>query len=359
MPVEGTVVFSPAGVYDVSSVLGDISQDVGTLCTSARINPCARFKPTIYNSIGENMHQWKAMDGNCGLVPKKAADLASLPGLYDGNMNGWVYNRPGASNFKRITDFDGYDHGAKMASIFCAGEATTQETRFPVMLAEFASSDDTKRRSLRFSDIQSLSDGYLGVYGKSGTKEFYFTAAKKLSETTASTVEINWRNRAGTWKLYPIFCTQYKADGGNLPSGQNIYTVPMASPVTVEVEEISNILYVSGIATQKEGSTSVLTLGVVAHNGTNSARNFGTVYWQIKQDFGALQSGDKQGSITDFGTIAANSSARRSIEVTGCADFIKRGQAVIRVYSSASGVGGREFQIHFLAFETPTVRPLD
>ena len=359
MPVEGTVVFSPVGVYDVSSVLGDISQDVGTLCTSARINPCARFKPTIYNSIGENMHQWKAMDGNCGLVPKRAADLASLPGLYDGNMNGWVYNRPGASNFKRITDFDGYDHSARIAKLLCGEHATTQETKFPIVLAEYAGFDDTERRCLRFSDIQSLSDGYLGVYAKSGTTDFYFTAAQKLSESRSSTVEISWAGRAGTWTLYPIFCTKYKADRGPAPAQQDFYTVPMVSPTTVTVENISNVLYVTAFVSQKEGSSSVLKLSVFAVNGTTTAHSFGTVYWQIKKDFGTLQSGDKQGSITDFGSVAAKTTSTRSLEITGCADFIKRGHAVVRVYSTASGVDERESQFHFDSFEPPINRPLD
>lgn len=142
MSVNGTVIYAPVSVRDVSSVIGDISQDVGTLCTSSLINPCARYKPTIYNSVGENMHQWKAMDGNCGLVPKQAPDLASIPGLYDGKMNGWVYNRPGANDFKRLTDFIGYDHSARMAHAMCATNATTGETKFPIVLAEFAMADD-------------------------------------------------------------------------------------------------------------------------------------------------------------------------------------------------------------------------
>lgn len=120
MSVENGIVVLPVSVEDVASALGEGSRDVGTLATSDKINPWAKYKPNVVsgNPINTPSDWWKGTDGNCGFtIPviramTTAAGMKNLVPYYlnlDG-MNGWGYRQ--AAGMYRLLDFAGYNHAA-------------------------------------------------------------------------------------------------------------------------------------------------------------------------------------------------------------------------------------------------------
>ena len=49
--INGTKIVAPVGVEDPRRVLGEASTDIGTLCTSDKIDRWAKFKPYAVNQI--------------------------------------------------------------------------------------------------------------------------------------------------------------------------------------------------------------------------------------------------------------------------------------------------------------------
>lgn len=120
MAIENGIITSPISIEDVASALGEGSRDLGTLATSDKINPWAKFKPNIVsgNPINTPSDWWKGTDGNCGFrIPvvramTTAAGMKNLLPYYldlEG-MNGWGYRK--AAGMYRLLDFAGYNHAA-------------------------------------------------------------------------------------------------------------------------------------------------------------------------------------------------------------------------------------------------------
>lgn len=355
------IISAPLNTDDVKLTLGENSNDVGTLCMSKKINPCAKYKPvrggdqstTLRDSVTK---LWRAPDQNCGFAPYVVSKMADIPTAYTNanRLNGWIYLQPIADGFKRLTDFDGYDHNARMATANCAANAMTDETAFPVILT-----GPQNDRWIRFEDIKSIGDGYLGVYAVASSQTpFYVTSQKKISEGSSSgsggetaigvhTVPINWKDKAATWTLYPIFCTKPHAQGATDPAGQVIYTVPYISPLTVAVAKSTSARYVTGSITQVDGSTLILNLSAV--NTSINAINFGTVHWQLRMKKDENTSSDRKGT-WEVGSVAAHGSASTEITLRNCQVFINQSYAWLRVYSSntAAGIGSANIQVHFM-----------
>ncbi|MGN0309532.1 MAG: hypothetical protein ACI4C3_02935 [Bacteroides sp.] len=127
MSVSNGIISAPVSIEDVASCLGVGSYDLGTLCTSSRINKWARWKPVPYSKVAE-MTEKELMSVNYGLVPQKNTKLLEvLTGAKTFNSTGytfndllsanteWTYNKP--SSYYRLTDFlspiqsGGYNHG--------------------------------------------------------------------------------------------------------------------------------------------------------------------------------------------------------------------------------------------------------
>lgn len=103
-------------IGDVKTILGETSNDLGTLCKSSHINPMARFKPVEYNTWGvtgktSGSQYWKAYNGQCGIdIPKSYwtdADWAWDFRRFISNDVAWGREEPRTKY--RLLDFDGYN----------------------------------------------------------------------------------------------------------------------------------------------------------------------------------------------------------------------------------------------------------
>lgn len=102
-------VLMEASTGDIEKALGETSGDLGTLCTSSKINKWAKFKPIVFAQV-EPLTEAQFRSVNYGLTaPSQKTNVTST-------MNDtWAYTKPsGASSSPyRQTDFEHYSHNAK------------------------------------------------------------------------------------------------------------------------------------------------------------------------------------------------------------------------------------------------------
>lgn len=126
MSIKNGIITGPGiDPWEVSKVLGIRSGHVGTVCTSSRINPWAKYKPVNHPKIGLLTDKERA-EVQYGMtnIPLFGSqiDMASfvvtgkpLPLTFQDAGPGteyWVYELPPYNRHKRIADFDGYWHQA-------------------------------------------------------------------------------------------------------------------------------------------------------------------------------------------------------------------------------------------------------
>lgn len=106
---------APVNTDDIKAVLGETSDDVGTLCTSKKINKASKFKPIKYDTPAMLTDAQRAGDVESitkGIIYGVAfsAPLAFNELAEAGAMR---YHAPEAgTDWLRMTDFIGYDHNA-------------------------------------------------------------------------------------------------------------------------------------------------------------------------------------------------------------------------------------------------------
>lgn len=107
MPINNGIVTAPVNTQDVARALAVNSNDVGTLCSSEKINPFAKYKATRYETLIPNPNVWKSKSGNCGILIPKITDYTKEP-------NKWIYEFPrgGIEEPFRLTDFEKYNHNS-------------------------------------------------------------------------------------------------------------------------------------------------------------------------------------------------------------------------------------------------------
>lgn len=114
MSHTNNTISAPVTIDDIKAVLGESSNDVGTLCKSTNINMWSKKKPVrLANAFPDINGTWyKADDDDFGIQINKGANT-NLGTLYAGAS--FVYKRPGGGSSQpyRMSDFIGYNHNAK------------------------------------------------------------------------------------------------------------------------------------------------------------------------------------------------------------------------------------------------------
>ena len=212
MALANNKITAPVSVDDVADCLGmNRSSTLAALCTSAKINVWAKYKPTDYNAAFSD--NWsKGKDGNYGLnitVDNRVSSWSALVAEYSNANNGYsnIYKRPsgGATSPYRLGDFRGYNHKAKPEiSDYLAASNYMEDSQISLSVAYNAVTVDGDQVS--YNAIDAFRDLYFGyvitdISGK--TLKLIATAS------TTSSYEVRLAARtllAGTYRLYPMFC---------------------------------------------------------------------------------------------------------------------------------------------------------
>ena len=99
---------APISIGKVASALGSTSGDLGTLCTTPKVNPYSRYKPYGFGDMVTILDESLLKSNNCGMIPRKHSTSS-----YSVIPIAWTqWNAPNDTQWKRLTDFNGYNHYA-------------------------------------------------------------------------------------------------------------------------------------------------------------------------------------------------------------------------------------------------------
>lgn len=106
---------APVNTDDISATLGVASHDVATLCTSDRINRWSKYKPIrggSYTPLPAAGFAGTTEDINNGIIfgMRAATRSSRLDDIHGCDFS--YAGKPGDNDWKRMTDFVGYDHNA-------------------------------------------------------------------------------------------------------------------------------------------------------------------------------------------------------------------------------------------------------
>lgn len=308
------IITAPVSFGDVNATIGTAHTDLGSLCVDNNINIWAKYKPVRYpnlNTIDQydftqgkwksTATWWKGVGTDFGgLTPKEVASLSLLKAAYDGNMNGWVYNKPqgGANQPYRLTDFAQYDHNAPAAiQNFYMAPTVVQGGRF--FADALLSMPNPNGLYISIGDFESMSYGQLYF----GVAFFYGdTMVCRLTATEVATAGVEGDfNGAQTlvvgrnYTVYPFFCNKqlYLTDTGET-AGTKWWSCPNVNPVTVscvsgqsQIDVVMEAEYVSGSLT----NISVKITGDSSRQLTNCRWYIiPTDYWASPDTSQAVQS---------------------------------------------------------------------
>ena len=218
--INGTKIEAPVGAWEAGKVLGVRSGDIGTVCTSTRINPWAKHKPVNHPKI-EPLTDEERASVQYGMtnIPLFAnqADMASFvvsdtPAPITGSASEyWAYELPPYNRPKRLSDFDGYGHQAircieplEIDRIDVSGMADNDLICFDFPVA-------TEAANLKISDfafthlwrefesqITNNATYYLGVCLTDGTEAGTRTVTQKdmMNEGIPNLIEANGKKYA-------------------------------------------------------------------------------------------------------------------------------------------------------------------
>lgn len=270
---------------------GNASDDWASLCgADGNANVWSKKKPVRLSAIACQDHTvgadnyyaqwWRAYNQLCGfnLDNARVSGWEALRGKFDGDMNGWVYERPigGEASPYRITDFGGYypaarpiTHGFVAPSVVYRDDTTA--TAMMAMAIE-------NEYSLTWGDFPSLSSYYFGVLLYRSANDYRrVTAGRTLADNGAEVVFNPSRLTTGaTYTVYPFICSHAIGEDDVDPSGLIIYPCPVIQPTSLQVVSTDIIIYATA---QKNNAARSVSCEVYVTSG--STRTFTNNYVRV------------------------------------------------------------------------------
>lgn len=270
MPYDPTtgIISGAVGIHDVAKAIG-AGKNV-ELRDHPNINMWAKYKPVKRNTPMEITEADRAVAKH-GLSPASALGTApyNLINLYDGDLNGWQYDRPRGvayGEWFRLPDFKGYKHGAlhPLKNYTSLDSVVYDSEQFvPFQMSAFLANADSDAKSVEFAEIADIlstvpANLYFGVALFQGTGLTPTTAMDARYEIATSTGALVKDDRGvytgttvsfdkthmtgndkGLWTVVPFLCVgQIPQCGmweGTPTPSKRYYTLPYASISTLTV----------------------------------------------------------------------------------------------------------------------------
>lgn len=290
------IITYPAEISDIQQVLGDQGSEVidgvtvtgslGALCKSTRINMWAKYKPVrILNRLDttdefdfanqkwlSTATWWHGLNSEFGGItaPSGVSTPAALIALYDGDMNGWVYNQPqGGIHPYRQWDFCGYNHNAlKAVENFYAPGRIVCDGHFTA--SALMSMPDANGDYISLADFSSFNVGslYFGVWivEENGTP-----TSTRCTSTDAGVagVLVNMENSGNVlqpyrnYKVYPFLSNRVLniTDTAD-PTGLLIYPCPNVNPVSVYTVNRNDMADISIEAAYRMNDSTIIDITI-------------------------------------------------------------------------------------------------
>lgn len=278
------IVTAPISLYDVMIALGESREDIGTLCTSDKINQWAKYKPYRINQPSDITDtQRKAI--NFGLImPTIYNTKAGLIAGLRNNGGSWGYDRPTATDWQRITDFVGYNHDA----IPPFGTIKPQDLMLsdgPVIptIMPISGPDEIKLSDFE-KPGEELSQWYFGVILDNGTRQWIATTSRTFADGNAWQVDFSGAPSltVGEYTAIPFICNTRWIPGQDDP-GKFLACGIGSRGVTIRLISEQERYTVTIKAVWNESHTMV-NCSISIYNGSNSSRSFQNTVLQAAKD---------------------------------------------------------------------------
>lgn len=269
---------------DIKVVLGESSNDLGTLCRSSQINKWSKHKPVKSSKIGIlTADDLKA--ANYGL--KAPTGFSVNAPMSDEFKNArWEYDALGPSDIARMTDFLGYYHSA-IAPVPGFGDVelnpVNDSVTFQFRQIGLAPDDST----VALEDLADLKDYYPCICIETSPGYFVYKTAENTfaSASQAVTIKLGSASDADfpavNGKVYPyVLCAFSEKHTSVLDGAQQGRFVPLPSDGNL----YGNITY------SNDPALYLKVIGV--KTGTTAAGS--NTYWDIDNYNGKLQAGQIQ-----------------------------------------------------------------
>lgn len=303
MSVNNGKVTAPVSLYDVMSALGESKEDLGTLCTSDKINRWAKFKPYRINQPGDITDTQRKYI-NFGLImPTIYNSKAELIAGLRNNGGSWGYDRPTDVDRQRLTDFDGYNHN----SIPPFGTIESQDILLssgPVIPTESPVSGTDK---INIGDFEKggeeLSQWYFGIILDDGSRQWIATSSITFAGGDPWQVDFSGSIglTTGEYTAIPFICDTRWIAGQKDPSsfracgigsrGVTIRLISEQERYTVTIKAVWN------------ATRTMVNCHTKIYNGSNTSRSFQkTTLRAAKSNTGA-----DAFTLRDYGTVVVAS----------------------------------------------------
>ena len=344
------IITPPVTIEDVKTVLGLLSiNDLGTLCTTDRINMWSRMKPVhIRGAISHERtgNWWKGTFGDCGidLFGAVASLYTQIPGKYTSDKkNGWGYTPPfgGEVSPFRLQDFENYWHDAPAPIFnFTVTDKVAQGKKIYARCMVGATTEGDKKESagaLTFADIAAagasaqeqiydLGDFYFGIVitDTIGNVVGRVAGPEKASAGGCEfLVGNNFRLNTEYW-VYPFLSSspQPQNETDVLSAYYTIPNVERAKFKVVSLEEYADLnIFIKAVKTTSQDIDYELNIT------TSSSITVLSGYIAARYTTGLLNIGEPQVSLGNF-TVTSSKPYTKSGTFAGLLDD-KRYQVVL------------------------------
>ncbi len=333
MSYNGNTINAPINLQqDVYKCLGLAAQNgafsVAYACENShgKINKWAKYKPERHNSfVPITLTMRKG--NNFGLAPSMTytTKTAFINAVKNGTFSGgWVYNAPTSTNYKRLSDFDGYNHNA--TSPFgvlnpYTGFLPADNTISLVIPAEepITDTDGGDSGIIGIKDMQNVNDNYsnwyFGILLYNSSRNLMATATNPFSQLDNWEVNFGYvaPSNAGTYKGVPFLSSKPFTISGGEPSNYKIVGIGQ-SGVKVELKTMSAVYVPWATCWYIDATSSKIQYEVTITNTGGSSVTLTNVVLQIATSV----SGANSTTLKSFGsvTVAAGSVWRSSGQAT-------------------------------------------
>ena len=333
---------APVSIGDIQNAIGASGGgDLGTLCRHSNVNPWAKYKPVQKNKI-DTTDEWDFTNSKWkstatwwkgatnvsigGITPKSlqitTATLPTFMGFYDGNMNGWTYDKPGGGVNQpyRQTDFAHYNHLAPPpVQGFTMNDKVSQYGRLFASALYTPQINDGDSLTLYDFTSQAFSTLYWGILIAQNNSPKLVATSQYANDATVDRRFEGSGNvlPLGTYQVYPIFSSVAMFTTNFNSISALFYTCPMCEIKTIQIVSSSSIINVTidfkpNLTTGTSGTFQVL-------NGES------TQLTNLKYKFDSSTSNPDPSTMTNWPTsqtVAANGESTLLVASYGSAKYI-------------------------------------
>lgn len=337
------VITAPVDMTDVANALNVRSLDLGTLCTSSKINKWAKHKPVRFDTLGVVDNVWKASDGWCGLNIENAlisstTDVSGIDSHYSSDTdNGWEYLRPRGMAYSepfRLLDFDGYNHAVlPFVSGYTIPTTWVKNDGAFEVAFRLTATEDNDVDYLSYNDLP-LENFYLGLALIDGNGAVYRCTNIDTIENAGFSLTFDVADVSpGEYVAYPFMSSRIMSvnDGGFYPA--QVYTLPncSAKAITIVSETLTIVItaYYSDVA--DDAGQYSLTYTIEVTNNSQAAVTLENNVVQLRHAssgfFDVMTSDEKSSELNNF-TVNAGATYTRGGLFTAVSPDLKNSSKV-------------------------------